>query len=64
MMHANSWGFGMGWGRWIIPLAAVFIIVFFLRGRRQKCNPYKTTGSNETIMRFGSLSEKVKIDCS
>jgi hypothetical protein len=30
-MHDNSWG--MGWGMWIIPLAVIFIIVFFLRGK-------------------------------
>jgi len=36
MMHDNSWGFGMGWGMWIIPLAVILIIVFLLRGKRKK----------------------------
>jgi len=31
MMHDNSWG--MGWSMWIIPLIAVIIVVFFLKGR-------------------------------
>jgi hypothetical protein len=32
-MHDNSWGMGWGWAMWIIPLAVIFIIVFFLRGK-------------------------------
>jgi len=36
MMHDSSWGFGMGWGMWIIPLAVILIIVFILRGKRKK----------------------------
>jgi hypothetical protein len=35
-MHDNSWGWGMGWGMWLIPLAVIFIIVFFLRGRLKR----------------------------
>lgn len=36
MMHDNSWGWGMGWGMWLIPRAVIFIIVFFLRGRLKR----------------------------
>ncbi len=28
MMH-DSWGWGMGWGAWIIPIAVILIVVFF-----------------------------------
>ena len=33
-MNNHYWG--MGWGMWIIPIAIILIIVFFLRGRRRK----------------------------
>jgi cbb3-type cytochrome oxidase subunit 3 len=36
MMHDYSWGFGMSWGIWIIPLVVILIIVFLLRGKRKK----------------------------
>jgi hypothetical protein len=36
MMNDHSWGLGMGWGMWIIPLAVILIIVFFLKGKRRK----------------------------
>ncbi len=36
MMHDNSWGWGMGYSMWIIPLAIVLIVVFALRYRRKK----------------------------
>ena len=36
-MHDNSWEWGMGWGMWIIPIAVILIVVFFvLRFRRKK----------------------------
>jgi hypothetical protein len=34
MMNDHSWGYGMGWGMWIIPIAAIIIIVILLKGRR------------------------------
>lgn len=36
MMNNHSWGWGMGWGMWIIPIAVILLVVFFMRGRRRK----------------------------
>ncbi len=36
MMNDHSWGWGMGWSMWIIPLAVILIIVFLLRGKRRR----------------------------
>ena len=35
-MHDNSWSWGMGWGMWIIPLAVILLLVYFIRGKRKR----------------------------
>lgn len=35
-MYDNSWGWGMGWGMWIIPLSIVLLVVYVLRYRGRK----------------------------
>lgn len=35
-MHDNNWGWGMGYGMWIIPFAIILIVIFALRYRRKK----------------------------
>ena len=35
-MHDNSWGWGMGYTMWIIPLVIILIVLFALIYRRKK----------------------------
>jgi len=36
MMNDHSWGIGMASGIWLVPLAIVLLLVYFLKGKRHK----------------------------
>ncbi len=38
MMNDHSWGFGMAYGMWLVPLAIILLLIYFFKGKRPKGN--------------------------